>query len=52
MTAITHTPAGGTILEGTTKGDGTNHILKTCGPWRWSRNLGAWYIPRSRDTAP
>lgn len=52
MIAITHTPAGGTILEGTTKGDGTNHILKTGGHWRWSRNLGAWYIARSRDTAP
>ena len=53
MIAITHTPADGTILEGTTKGDGTNHILNSGGRhWRWSRNLEAWYIPRSRDTAP
>lgn len=52
MIAITHTPEAGTILEGSTKGDGTNHIFNSGGRhWRWSRNLGAWYIPRSRDTA-
>ena len=28
MITITHTPADGTILEGTTRGDGTNHLLK------------------------
>ena len=27
MITITHTPADGTILEGTTRGDGTNHLL-------------------------
>lgn len=53
MITITHTPEAGTVLEGTTKGDGTNHILNSDGrSWRWSRNLGAWYIARSRDTAP
>ena len=51
MITITHTPADGTILEGTTRGDGTNHLLKPRS-WRWSTNLGAWYLPRSRDTAP
>ena len=51
MITITHTPANGTILEGTTRGDGTNHLLKPL-TWRWSTNLGAWYLPRSRDTAP
>ena len=45
MIAITHTPADGTILEGTTRGDGTNHLLKPL-TWRWSTNLGAWYLPR------
>ena len=36
MIAITHTPATGTTLEGTTRGDGTNQLLKPHG-WRWSR---------------
>ena len=53
MIAITHTPAAGTLLDGTAKGDGTNHILNSDGRrWRWSRTLGAWYLPRSRDAAP
>jgi hypothetical protein len=48
---ITHTAQDGTILEGTAKGDGTADLIKAHG-WRWSRTLGAWYVPRSRDTAP
>lgn len=48
MPAITHTRAAGTLIDGTAKGDGTNLILKACG-WRWSRSLGTWYIPQSRD---
>ncbi len=53
MITITHTPETGTLIEGTSKGDGTNHILRNgARSWRWSRNLGAWYIARSRDTAP
>ena len=53
MITITHTPEAGTLLEGTTKGDGTNHILNSGGrTWKWSRNLHAWYIARSRDAAP
>ena len=51
MIAITHTPTDGTILEGTTRGHGTNHLLKPL-TWRWSTHLGAWYLPRSRDTPP
>ena len=51
MLTITHTAAEGTLIEGTSRADGTNHILKACG-WRWSRNLGAWYVPASRDRAP
>lgn len=45
---ITHDHAGGTILDGTSRGDGTNTILKQLG-WRWARTLTSWYIPRSRD---
>ncbi len=48
---ITHTAADGTLIEGTSKGDGTGEILKA-GGWRWSRHLGSWYVPRSRDTLP
>lgn len=45
---IAHTHAEGTLIEGTAKGDGTNIILKRH-RWRWSRVMGAWYIPNSRD---
>lgn len=48
---ITHNDAEGTLIEGTCRNDGTAEILKANG-WRWSRNLGSWYVPRSRDRAP
>lgn len=48
MTIISHSRENGTLIEGTTKGDGSNIILKA-GGWRWSRNMGTWYIPNSRD---
>ncbi|PCK23278.1 DUF3560 domain-containing protein [Rhodococcus qingshengii] len=48
---IIHAAAEGTLIEGTSKGDKSIPILKANG-WRWSRNLGAWYVQRSRDTAP
>lgn len=48
---IEHTHAGGTLLHGTSRGDGTAQIVKAKG-WRWGRELGAWYVPRSRDTTP
>lgn len=51
MLTIIHTPAEGTLIEGTTKGDGSNVVLKA-NRWRWSRNLGSWYVPSSRDRAP
>lgn len=51
MITITHTAAEGTLLHGTAAGDGTNTTLKASG-WRWSRTLGAWYLPNSRDHAP
>lgn len=44
---ITHSHADGTLIEGTSRGDGTAEVLKTCG-WRYSRQVG-WYVPRSRD---
>ena len=50
MTIITHTREAGTLIEGTAKGDGSNTILKAAG-WRWSRNLGTWYVPHTRDRA-
>lgn len=48
---ITHAPAEGTLIEGTSRGDGSNSVLKAQ-RWRWSRNLGSWYVPQSRDRAP
>lgn len=45
---ITHTHAEGTLIDGTSRGDGSAEILKAQ-RWRWSRNLGSWYIPQSRD---
>ncbi|MFF0818401.1 DUF3560 domain-containing protein [Rhodococcus sp. NPDC003318] len=51
MLTITHSEAGGTMIEGTAKNDGSAAALKAHG-WRWSRNLGAWYLPRTRDAAP
>lgn len=48
---ITHAAAEGTLLEGTARGDGTAETLRTNG-WRWSRTLGSWYLPHSRDRAP
>jgi hypothetical protein len=54
---IRHSHAEGTLIEGTSRGDGSAEILKTvvdpytgrASAWRWSRNLGFWYVQRSRD---
>lgn len=51
MLTITHTPAEGTLIEGTAKGDGTAAVLKAQG-WRWGRSIGAWFVPHSRDKTP
>ncbi|WP_421084830.1 DUF3560 domain-containing protein [Rothia nasimurium] len=49
--SISHTPAEGTIITGTAKGDQSTVILKNHRA-RWSRYLESWYIPRSRDNRP
>ncbi|WP_424216966.1 DUF3560 domain-containing protein (plasmid) [Streptomyces sp. BI20] len=52
---IEHTRAGGTIVTGTSKGDGTAAILGTRqfgwgrAKFHWSRTQGFWYLPHSRD---
>lgn len=51
MLVITHTHEAGTLIDGTSKGDGTAGILKHCG-WRWGRSISAWYVPHSRDRLP
>ena len=51
MLTIIHAAAEGTLIEGTSRGDGTADTLKANG-WRWSRALGSWYIPHSRDREP
>ena len=48
---ITHTHAEGTLIDGTSKGDGTADVLKANG-WRWGRSISAWFIPQSRDRLP
>lgn len=45
---ITHDAEAGTVIDGTARGDGSAVVLRRAG-WRWSRTLGAWYVPRSRD---
>ncbi|MEB3067345.1 hypothetical protein, partial [Parvimonas micra] len=46
-----HAAAEGTLIEGTSRGDGSAEALKANG-WRWSRALGSWYVPHSRDREP
>lgn len=48
---ITHSATAGTLIEGTTRGDGAGQVLRQAG-WRWSRSLGSWFVPRSRDRRP
>ncbi|MGV9797329.1 DUF3560 domain-containing protein [Mycobacterium sp. NPDC003449] len=48
---IVHNAEDGTLVYGTSRGDGTNTILKSCG-FRWFRTLGLWGIPSSRDKQP
>lgn len=48
---ITHTAGEGTLIDGTARGDGTGDVLRANG-WRWSRTIGSWYIPHSRDREP
>lgn len=46
---ITHAPGDGTLLVGDPR---PHHDLIKARGLRWSRNLGSWYVPRSRDTRP
>lgn len=45
---ITHTHEEGTLITGTSRGDGTAEILKAQG-WKWGRSISSWYVPYSRD---
>ncbi|MBB5123216.1 DUF3560 domain-containing protein [Streptomyces eurocidicus] len=45
---ISHTRRDGTLVEGTSRGDGSAEVLKEH-RFRWSRNLECWYRPHSRD---
>lgn len=51
MLVITHTHEAGTLIDGTSRGDGTAEVLKANG-WRWGRSISAWYVPHSRDHLP
>lgn len=48
---ITHSHAEGTLIDGTSRGDGTAEILKAH-RWRWGRTIASWYVPHSRDRQP
>jgi hypothetical protein len=51
MLTITHTHTAGTLIDGTSRGDGTGDVLKANG-WRWGRSISAWFVPQSRDRLP
>ena len=51
MLTITHTHEAGTLIGGTSRGDGTADVLKAQG-WRWGRSINAWFVPQSRDRLP
>jgi hypothetical protein len=48
LITITHTHADGTLVDGTSRGDGTAEILKA-NRFRWFPSLKTWGIPQSRD---
>lgn len=48
---IRHDAEDGTLVYGTSRGDGTNTILKLHG-FKWFRTLGLWGLPNSRDHQP
>jgi hypothetical protein len=47
---IAHTNEEGTLVSGTSRGDGSRDALRASG-FRWSRNLGVWYMRQSRGFA-
>jgi hypothetical protein len=47
---IAHTNEEGTLVSGTSRGDGSRDALHVAG-FRWSRNLGVWYMRHSRGFA-
>lgn len=52
---LTHTHAEGTLLEGTSRGDGAFEVLRRRpgnAYWKWGRSIGMFYIPQSRDRLP
>lgn len=48
MITISHTHTDGTLVDGTSRGDGTAAILKAA-RFRWFPSLGMWGIAQSRD---
>lgn len=45
---VGHDADDGTVVDGTSQGSPAIPVLKEHG-FRWSRNLGMWYLPKSRD---
>lgn len=51
LLTILHGQDTGTLVDGTTAGDGAAEILRDYG-FRWSPQLGRWYEPRSANRPP
>lgn len=51
MLTISHSAVGGTLIDGTSRGDGSGEVLRTHG-WRWFRSIAMWGMRGSRDRAP
>ena len=50
---ISHCPAEGTVLHGTTRADNIGPVLRAQRTtWRWSRAVDAWILTGSRDRLP
>ncbi|WP_433635617.1 DUF3560 domain-containing protein [Nocardia sp. CA-120079] len=58
MTTLTiaHTAENGTLLESTSRGDGSYEVMaelrQSIGHWRWAPSLQQWIIVSSRDRQP
>ena len=51
MLTISHSAVDGTLIDGTSRGDGSGEVLRAHG-WRWFRSIAMWGMRGSRDRAP
>ncbi len=41
MLTISHSAVDGTLIDGTSRGDGSGEVLRAHG-WRWFRSIAMW----------